>query len=148
MAKTTVELIAFIDTRLGEYAGEVDSPHIVGARARALQRIRTFLLEGRFPTTENERYELSLIPFIFQEANYDGIDWSPGTSRYEHLQDLFDLDFYVAFGGRERSEVTEREARRYWEASLRFIDRRSGAPRGIRVLETVIGWVLRFWYRK
>jgi hypothetical protein len=148
VAKTPVQLIEFIDTRLGEYAAKLDSPGIEAARARTLQQIRTFLLAGRFPTTESERYELSLIPFILQEANYDGIDWGPGTAKYGHLQDLFDLDFYVALGGRERSEVTDKEANRYWRTSDRFISRRSGEPAGSRLLKNVILWLLRLWYRK
>lgn len=37
MAKTTGQLIDFIDTRLGEYASKVDNPGIDSARAHALQ---------------------------------------------------------------------------------------------------------------
>ena len=90
----------------------------------------------------------SLIPFIFQEAIYDGIYWGPGTSECGHLQDLFDLDFYVALGGRERSEVTDREARRYWRTADRFISRRTGEPLASRVLQNVIHWLMRLWFRK
>ena len=155
MAKTTAELIHFIDTRLSEYSSMADGRDIGSLRASTLQRIRTFLLDGRFPATEDERYELSLVPFIFQEANYDGIDWGPGTSTYGQLQDLFDLDFYVALGGRERSEVTKKESRRYWRACHRFISRRTGQPNigpvqaGLLLLVAKLWiWLEKLWKRK
>src|SRR5262249_2901210 len=115
----------FIDSRLGSYTSGTAMVGIGRVRAYAITQIRTFLLQGRFPTTEEDLFELSLVPFIFQEANYDGIDWGRGTSRYGHLQDLFDLDFYLAFGGRERGEITEAESSAYWDRCHRFIDRRT-----------------------
>jgi hypothetical protein len=60
------------------------------------------------------------------------------------LQDLFDLDVYLALGGRDRSEATEKEVRLYWRACDRFISRRTGQPRLIAGLETILRWFARF----
>ena len=49
---------------------------------------------------------LSLVPFLFQEANYDDIDWSRKDSDLGHLEAFFELDLLVQFAGRERSDIT------------------------------------------
>lgn len=144
MAKTLAEVIELIDTRLGEYLTAESRQGIVAVRADVIQRIRSTLASRGFPRTLEDRARLSLIPFIFQEANYDGISWGDENEDFGHLQSFFDLDFHVAFAGRERHEVSPAERDAYWTESMAFIDaaRASGPQNTVDVLSADVPFLI------
>lgn len=124
MAKSPAEVIAMIDARFGERLHPPEAAGVDAVRAAVLRDIRDFLAREGFPQTRDDRYSLSLIPFIFQEANYDDIDWGPECDDLGSLQDWFDVDFHVAFAGRERDEVGIEERQAYFQDCHAFIRKR------------------------
>jgi hypothetical protein len=68
---------------------------------------------------------LSLVPFIFQEANYDGIDWVQRGADLALLTRLFEIDACIWSGGRALSEFSEPEHADYVAAALRAIRTRA-----------------------
>ena len=87
--RSVAEVAALLDHRLAEYERQAATDHstIVAARLQHLRFLSRWLHESGLPTRDRERVELSLVPFLFQEANYDDIRWStrgacrlPGTS--------------------------------------------------------------------
>jgi hypothetical protein len=132
---TAEQVIEFLDSRLGSYArldvASVSANPMLARRAWQVQRIRSYLQRSGFPATGHERCELSLIPHIFQEANYDGFDWGRKDADLGHLSDLFALDFYVATGGVARAGADESLFRQYDNEVSRCIDvwtRKPGRP--------------------
>jgi hypothetical protein len=115
------EVVDFIRRRLAWSEAQAENA-IQARRAAQVRNIRLFLETQGFPTTATERCRLSLVPLIFQEANYDGIHWSAKMADLEHLADLFTLDFYVASGGLTRSESDEATYQRYIGEAHRCID--------------------------
>jgi hypothetical protein len=96
---------------------------IAEARAVVLNRLRD-ALSGGFPA--REAYEpLSLVPFIFQEANYDGIDWVEHGAELAQLTPLFEIDACIWSGGRTLSEFSAAEHADYVAAALRAIRARA-----------------------
>jgi hypothetical protein len=96
---------------------------IAEARAVVLKRLRDALRVG-FPP--KEAYEpLCLVPFIFQEANYDGIDWVQRGAELAQLTPLFEIDACIWSGGRALSEFSEAEHADYVAAALRAIRARA-----------------------
>jgi hypothetical protein len=92
---------------------------IAEARAVILKRLQDALSAG-FPA--REAYEpLSLVPFIFQEANYDGIDWVQHGADLAQLTPLFEIDACIWSGGRTLSEFSEAEHADYVAAAVRAI---------------------------
>jgi len=94
---------------------------LAATRLFAVGRISDYLATDGFPSTEDEKISLSLVPFIFQEANYDGIEWSEKDSDLQHLRRFFELDMLVHFAGRERSEITDSDYAQYYAISLKAI---------------------------
>ena len=96
------------------------SPGRIGAaRAAVLERLKNALNDG-FPPREAYG-PLSLVPFIFQEANYDGIDWVQHGADLAQLAPLFEIDACIWSGGRSLSEFSEAEHADYVAAALRAI---------------------------
>jgi hypothetical protein len=125
MARTIEEIVEMIDAQLAALQPEPGKPSILHARVHVLRRMREMLTTSGFPHNDVDRFQTSLVPFIFQEANYDGIDWHVGARGFDHLQQLFDIDFYVAMGGRERDDVATAEEEAYWSRAHAFIERRT-----------------------
>ncbi|MEX2091633.1 MAG: hypothetical protein WD971_03100 [Pirellulales bacterium] len=122
MSSLTIEhLVSLIDARLTSY--ESASNPIASTRAYQLRNIRTQLVEHGFPADVDTKCRLSVLPLIFQEANYDDLDWSEKDADLGHLSDMFRIDFALFFEGRSRSDVTEAEYRSYFESGLRCIAR-------------------------
>ncbi len=94
------------------------------ARHSALLRLRDILQDTGFPTDRIQRLELSLVPVVFQEANYDDIDWTDRAAPFGHLSGIFAIDVAVQTGGRERHELTDGEYNAYVDASFAAIDYR------------------------
>jgi hypothetical protein len=88
-----------------------------------LNRLRDALSGGFLP---REAYEpLSLVPFIFQEANYDGIDWVQHGADLAQLTPFFEIDACVWSGGRALIEFSKAEHADYIAAALRAIRARA-----------------------
>ena len=94
------------------------------ARHDALVHLRDFLQKTGLPTEHDQRRELSLVPLLFQEANYDDLDWTNRTAALGHLSALFDLDVAVQSDGRLRHELTDAEYDVYVHGSFAAIDDR------------------------
>jgi hypothetical protein len=71
------------------------------------------------------KYELSLIPSVFQEANYDGINWTDRTENLGHLSTIFDLDCMFQNKGNTRVDLTDKEFDNYVKFSMKAIKLRT-----------------------
>ena len=60
-------------------------------RLNILQEIKSYYKDNGYPK-ELAIHKLSLIPSLFQEANYDNIVWSSQNGELGHLNILFQLD--------------------------------------------------------
>jgi hypothetical protein len=61
---------------------------------------------------------------VFQEANYDDIDWTDRAAPLGHLSGIFEIDVAVQSDGRERHELTDAEYNEYVQISFAAIDYR------------------------
>jgi hypothetical protein len=95
---------------------------IAESRSAVLRRIQTALSGGFPPRQECE--PLSLIPFIFQEANYDGIDWVQQGVDLAQLTPLFEIDACIWSRGRSLKEFSKAEHAEYVAAALHAIKAR------------------------
>ncbi|MCZ6481580.1 MAG: hypothetical protein O6929_14455 [candidate division NC10 bacterium] len=95
------------------------------ARHSALLHLRDVLRRTGFPTDSKQRHELSLVPLVFQEANYDDIDWTHRAAPLGHLSGIFAIDVAVQSAGRERHELTDAEYKEYVDGSFAAIDYRT-----------------------
>ena len=93
------------------------------ARVRQLKNIRSSVADHGFPPNQEENCKLSIVPLVFQEANYDDLDWSDQNADLGHLTDYFAIDLYLYSGGRTRDELSDTEFRNYFDSALRCIDR-------------------------
>lgn len=99
-----------------------DNDPVVAIRREALLRVLSVLQETGFPKDRNQQLEISLIPFIFQEANYDDIDWTDRLAPLQQLNGLFLIDIMVQMGGRDRHELNDDEYEAYVNVSFAAID--------------------------
>ncbi len=74
---------------------------------------------------DKQKIDACIMPFIFQELNYDDHDWSSRTAPLGQLEALVDIDVAIWSNGRRRSEMTDAEYGNYWEFCLKAIDHRS-----------------------
>ena len=116
------DLISRINEEISRWKGVGDGVAVV--RHSALLQLRDVLQSTGFPTDRNQRRELSLVPFVFQEANYDDIDWTDWAAPLGHLSAVFTIDIAVQFDGRERHELTDAEYNEYVQLSFAAIDYR------------------------
>ena len=118
--KSLDEVISYLHTEFDDRPDQ-HREGLAATRLFAVGRIADYLAIDGFPSTEDEKISLSLVPFIFQEANYDEIDWSQKDSDLFHLRRFFELDLLVHFAGRERSEITDNDYAQYYWSSLKAI---------------------------
>ncbi len=97
------------------------SDPIAKARIFMVVRIQTYLEFIGFPQGEHARQRLGLIPLIFQEANYDNLDWSDNSAFLEQLNDFFELDCMFQNGGKKRAELDRQTFKAYIDGSLASI---------------------------
>jgi hypothetical protein len=116
------DLISRIDEEVSRWTSVGDT--VAAARHSALLNVRDVLRRTGFPTDRDRLLELSLVPFVFQEANHDDIDWTDRTAPLEHLSAIFAIDVAVQSGGRERHELTDAEYDEYVQTSFAAIDHR------------------------
>ena len=83
-------------------------------------RIQTYLEFVGFPQAESAKRRLSLIPLIFQEANYDNIDFSNRSACLEQLADFYELDCMFQNEGTGRAELDDKTFKAYINRSMRF----------------------------
>ncbi len=117
------DLISLVNEEVSRWAHHGHA--IADVRHSALLQLRDVLQETGFPTDRNLRHELSLVPFWFQEANYDDIDWTDQAAPLGHLSGIFAIDVAVQSGGRERHELTDGEYNEYVQLSFAAIDYRT-----------------------
>ena len=122
MPLTADDLISLIDEEVSRWMRAGDATAV--ARHGALLHLRDVLKRTGFPTHRNQRLELSLVPLVFQEANYDDINWTDRIAPLGHLSGIFSIDVAVQSDGRERHELTDAEYNEYVKISLAAIDHR------------------------
>ncbi len=122
MSLSADDLISLINEEVSRWTRVGDA--LAVARHSELLHLRDVLQRPGFPTDRNRRRELSLVPFVFQEANYDDIDWTDRAAPLGHLSGIFAIDVAVQSGGRQRHELTDAEYDRYVEMSFAAIDYR------------------------
>jgi hypothetical protein len=87
------------------------------------RRIQTALESGGYPASEPDQLELSIIPYVFQEANYDGIDWwSRDSAKHRQLKNLLEIDFLTQMAGKRREDASDAEIEDYRLRARRAID--------------------------
>jgi hypothetical protein len=126
MAYSADDVISLIDAELWRLASARNS--VARVRRVGLVLLREELRNNGLPTDRDRRLELSLVPLVFQEANYDGIDWTDRAAPLEKLSGIFAVDLAVQSGGRERHELTDDEYREYVKASFAAIEARRKRP--------------------
>ena len=102
-----------------------DGNSVAAIRHRALLHALKAVEETGFPTNRDLRLDLSLVPFVFQEANYDDINWTDRQAPLHHLSEMFSIDVAVQMGGRERHEMNDAEYKDYVDTSFAAIDYRT-----------------------
>ena len=126
--KTAPEVIALLRQQIKSGIDHnFDTDPIGNVRLRQLLLMEDCLNAIGFPTHADHKARVSLVPYIFQEANYDDISWTDQQADLSHLSAWFELDFMVQNQGRERNEVTAEEFKQYVEDSFNFIDRAQAA---------------------
>jgi hypothetical protein len=101
-----------------------DGDPVAMARHSALLHLRNVLERTGLPKDRYQRLELSLVPLVFQEANYDDIDWTDRGAPLEHLSGIFTIDVAVQSDGCERHELTDIEYNDYVHISFAAIEYR------------------------
>ncbi len=122
--KTVPEVVALLRQQIkSAIAHDFDTDPIGNVRLRQLLLMEDCLNAIGFPTHAEHKARVSLVPYIFQEANYDDISWTSQQADLAHLSVYFELDFMVQNQGRERGEATEQEFQRYVDEAFKSIDR-------------------------
>ena len=116
------DLISLINEEVSRWTRGGDT--VAAVRHGALLNLRDVLRRTGFPTDRHQRRELSLVPFVFQEANYDDIDWTDRAAPLGHLSGIFAIDVAAQSDGRERHELTDAEYNEYVDISFAAIDYR------------------------
>ena len=101
---------------------------IVQFRFRRLKAINEYFIANGFPEPCSLP-ELSLLPAYFQEANYDGINWSDQNAELEHLATELDLDCIFHNSGKKRKELSPEEFEDYVRFSGAAINRTNSKPK-------------------
>ena len=120
MALSVDDLLSRINEEVSRWTPDGDT--VAVARHGALLHLRDLLQRTGFPTDRDLRLEVSLVPGVFQEANYDDIDCTDRTAPLGHLAAILAIDVAVQSGGRQRHELTDAEYGEYVHMSLAAID--------------------------
>ena len=97
-----------------------NSTTLVSYRHNKINEIYNYYLEKGFPKALTEE-KMSLIPFHFQEAIYDGIYWEEQNADLHQMEISFELDCIFQNEGKMRCELSEDEFRRYITYSDKII---------------------------
>jgi hypothetical protein len=114
---------------------------IVQFRVRKLKAVHDYYSANGFPQPCTLP-ELSLLPAYFQEANYDGVNWSDQNAALEHLEKELELDCMFHNNGRTRKELSLKEFEDYMNFSGASINRISTKPKKsfLSHLLAKVGW--------
>lgn len=93
-----------------------------------LKAMHDYFISKGFPQTCSLP-ELSLLPAYFQEAIYDGINWSDQKSGLKHLEKELELDCIFHNSGKTRKELSAKEFEDYINFSDDAINRTSTKPK-------------------
>jgi hypothetical protein len=116
------DLIFRINEEVSRWTSVGDT--VAAARHSELLHLRDVLRRTGFPTNRDQRLDLSLVPLVFQEANYDDIDWTDRAAPLGHLSGILAIDVAVQFDGRDRHELTDAEYNEYVRTSFAAIEYR------------------------
>lgn len=112
------EFITNINRLIKGYSG---TEHIGSIRHSILSQMKTVYLNSGYPS-KHSLGELSLIPFLFQECNYDDIWWGGQNEDLRHLSTILELDFMFHNEGKKRNEVSLAQFEDYVDFSFKAID--------------------------
>lgn len=93
---------------------------IEGFRYFKLQQLQEDYSNHGFPESCT-KLELSLMPTVFQEANYDDINWAKQNARLRHMNPILELDCMFHNEGKMRSRLERSQFDRYVQFSLEAI---------------------------
>ncbi len=113
------DILTMLDERLVGY--DDGSDPILQVRRRFLIDLRSMVQEHGLPLPDERKLDACVMPFIFQELNYDDYDWSSRTAPLGGLEDLVEIDVAIWSNGRRRSEITDAEYRNYVEFCMSAI---------------------------
>jgi len=91
-------------------------------RQSKLEYVAAQLTAKGFPRSREEKLALSLVPLVFQEANYDEIDWTLKDADLSHLEHIFNIDVQLQNEGKTRNELRDEEFDEYVRLSFAAID--------------------------
>ena len=77
--------------------------------------------QAAFLFLKGKRARLSLVPLVFQEANYDDIAWMRQGENLRQLSGFLELDYLVQSAGQSRAEASPAEFAAYVGAAFRAI---------------------------
>jgi len=124
--KTVPEVVAMLHDQVKSGIDHgFDSDPVGNVRLRQFLLMEDCLNAIGFPTETRQKARVSMVPYVLQEANYDGISWTDAHADLTHLSAYFELDFMVQNQGKERSEASSEEYEHYVNESLKFIDRKN-----------------------
>ena len=99
MPTSKAQLLVMIDEAINGRAGNDSVGQI---RRSFLRHIRELLESRQFPLSDADRLDCCAMPYIFQEFNYDDIDWTIRDAKLGHLTDVVEIDVIVWSGGLNR----------------------------------------------
>ncbi len=117
------DILTMIDEALA--GRDADTGPVSASRRHFLTDIRTTVQEDGLPLPDKRKLDACIMPFIFQELNYDDYDWSSRTAPLGELEELVDIDVAIWSNGRRRSEMTDAEYHNYWVFCMSAIRHRS-----------------------
>lgn len=107
MPISTDTLIKHIDAAIAARSSHSDL--IGGGRKLFLEHVRELISRYGLPLPDDCKLDACVMPYIFQELNYDGYDWASRNEDFGHLSDLVDIDIITWSAGRIRSELSDKE---------------------------------------
>ena len=94
-------------------ARAADDDPIGSGRRLFLIHLKETISKAGFPLPEALKLDACSMPYVFQELNYDGYDWSSRSAELGHLADIVEIDVIVWSGGLSRGELTDAEYAAY-----------------------------------
>jgi hypothetical protein len=122
MQMSVEQLLSRIETLLtrcpkaGDAVGE--------CRYLSLKNLQESLQQYGFERDDDVKVEACLMPFIFQELNYDEYDWSNRSAHLGQLDENVEIDVIAWSSGRRRAELTDAEYSNYLDCCHRAIELR------------------------
>jgi hypothetical protein len=116
------DILAMINEELAGFGSRADP--VAESRRRFLIEVQAMIRELGFPLPEERKLDACIMPFIFQELNYDDYDWTSRTSPLGPLESLVNIDVAIWSNGCQRSELTDAIYADYSKFCLKCIEHR------------------------